>query len=548
MKPHSVNYFVSIISLTGLLLLTLIGVNMVSEIKKVEQTFVKTHQDSAHNELERGINAVLAKANEIADKLADWDESSQQLSDPTYYRFWRQRRVHAVQFIPDYVTAIELYRDEGNALQTPRDDMMPERVPEQSVLLVFENKRPWLCIFKPIMVHQNSSKIFGYVGLKLDFLTALTELNLFSHLDSSSISFIVPATLRVTSDNIINQVHVEELHYKELDQLKNVIYETFMYIVALVLAILFVLYWLIMALFARPLIALNKHIESIKHIPSDSAVPAGALNFSVNEFNNFAQSLHEYQSRLNLTQENLQKLNNSLEQRVIDRTAELQTINKELEAFSYSVSHDLRAPLRSIDGFSLALLEDYSDKLDEEGKAHLRRVRENSQRMAMLIDDLLNLARISRIEMQRSLVNMSDIAQRKVKQLQEQQPELTVKVIIAEDLYTEGDEQLLTILLNNLLGNAWKYSSKSPDPVIEFGRIDKNAETVFYVKDNGAGFDMKYVDKVFEVFQRLHGSDYEGTGVGLATVSRIVKRHSGRIWAEAEPGKGACFYFTLGSD
>jgi len=521
---------------------------MVSEIKKVEQTFVQTHQDSARNELERGINAVLAKANEIADKLADWDESSQQLSDPTYYRFWRQRRVHAVQFIPDYVTAIELYEDEGNALQAPRDHMMPERVPEQSVLLVFENKRPWLCIFKPIMVHQNSSKIFGYVGLKLDFLTALTELNLFSHLDSSSISFIVPATLRVIPDNIINQVHVEELHYKELDQLKNVIYETFMYIVALVLAILFVLYWLIMALFARPLIALNKHIESIKHIPSDSAVPAGALNFSVNEFNNFAQSLHEYQSRLNLTQENLQKLNNSLEQRVSERTAELQTINKELEAFSYSVSHDLRAPLRSIDGFSLALLEDYSDKLDEEGKAHLRRVRENSQRMAMLIDDLLNLARISRIEMQRSLVNLSDIAQRKVKQLQEQQPELIVKVIIAEDLYTEGDEQLLTILLNNLLGNAWKYSSKSPGPVIEFGRIDKNAETVFYVKDNGAGFDMKYVDKVFEVFQRLHGSDYEGTGVGLATVSRIVKRHSGRIWAEAEPGKGACFYFTLGSD
>ena len=132
--------------------------------------------------------------------------------------------------------------------------------------------------------------------------------------------------------------------------------------------------------------------------------------------------------------------------------------------------------------------------------------------------------------------------------MQEQQPELAVTVSLAEDLYAEGDEQLLTILLNNLLGNAWKYSSKSPGPVIEFGSIEKNAETVFYVKDNGAGFDMKYVDKVFEVFQRLHGSDYEGTGVGLATVSRIVKRHSGRIWAEAEPGKGACFYFTLGSD
>jgi len=545
MKPHSVNYFVSIISLTGLLLLTLIGINMVSEIRNVEQAFVQTHLDSANNELQRGINTVVSKANEIADKLANWDETSQQLSDPTYYRFWRQRRVHAVQFIPGYVKAIELYVEGGTALQDPRDNMMPDRVPNQIHFFVFEDKRPWLCIFKPIMLHQNSNEIFGYVGLKLDFLSALHELNLFSHLDSSSISFNIPASLRVSSENIINHVHGEELHYKELDQLKNVIYETFAYIVALVLAILFVLYWLIMTFFAKPLITLNKHVESIKHFPANNALPNDTLNFSVNEINNFARSLQDYQLRLNLTQENLQELNSSLEQRVNDRTAELQIINRELEAFSYSVSHDLRAPLRSIDGFSLALLEDYRDQLDEEGKDHLRRVRDNTQHMAVLIDDLLNLARISRIEMKKSLINLSEIAQDKFKQLQEQQPELSVKTIVADNLHVEGDEQLLTTMLNNLLGNAWKYSSKSHNPVIEFGREDQEEGAVYYVKDNGAGFDMKYVDKIFEVFQRLHGSDFEGTGIGLATVSRIIKRHGGRIWAEAEPNKGSCFYFTL---
>lgn len=547
MKAHSVNYFVSIISLTGLLLLSLIGLNMVYEIRKVEQAFVQTHLDSANNELQRGINTVISKTNEIAVKLANWDETSQQLSDPTYYRFWRQRRVHAVQFIPNYINAIELYVKDGTALQDIQDSFMPNRVPSQTVFLAFENRRPWLCVFKPVFLHQNSADIYGYVGLKVDFLAALRELNLFSHLDISSISFTVPSSLRVSVENITNHVHGEELHYKELDQLKNVIYRTFAYIVALVLVILFVLYWLVMTFFAKPLITLNRHIESIKHFPSSNSLPNDTLHSSVNEINNFAQSLQDYQIRLNLTQENLQNLNNNLEQRVNDRTVELQTINKELEAFSYSVSHDLRAPLRSIDGFSLALLEDNSEQLDEEGKNNLRRVRENTQRMAMLIDDLLNIARISRIEMQKTLVNLSDIARRKIEQLQEQQPELKVKTIVADKVYVEGDEQLLTIMLNNLLGNAWKYSSKSREPVIEFGRIDQEINSIFYVKDNGTGFDMRYVGKIFEVFQRLHSDEYEGTGIGLATVSRIVQRHEGRIWAEAEPGKGACFYFTLGS-
>ena len=545
MKPHSVNYYVSIFSLTGLLLLTLIGINMIYEIRKVEQAYEQSHTESANNELKRGVDSVISKANEIAAKLANWDETSQQLTDPTYYRFWQTRRLHAVQFIPDYVNAIELYIKDGKALQVSSKNRLPNHVPNEHLFIEFENTRPWLYVFKPIMLHANSDEIYGYIGLKLNFLDALLELNIFSHLDSSSIAFNMPASIRVSTENIINHVYGEELHSKELNQLKNVIYETYVYIVALVLFILIVLYWLVMVLFVRPLIKLNKHIEYSKHISENNNQPVNTLSFSVNEFNNFSKSLQEYQFRLNQTQEHLQSLNNNLEQRVIDRTAELQTINNELESFSYSVSHDLRAPLRSIDGFSLALLEDYAEQLDEEGKRYLQRVRVNTQRMGILIDDLLKLARITRIEMKNSIVSLTDVARDIFRQLQEQQPELGVKIILADKLHAEGDEQLLKIMLNNLLENAWKYSSKSPNPTIEFGQKVHGKETVFYVKDNGAGFDMKYVDKAFDVFQRLHGNEYEGTGVGLATVSRIIKRHNGRIWAVAEPNKGACFYFTL---
>ena len=547
MKPHSANYFVSTIALTGLIILTIIGVNMVYDIRKVEQAFAQSHMDSAKNELQRGADAVVAKAIEVADKIANWDEASQQLSDPTYYTFWRQRRVHAVQFIPGYINAIELYSAHGGALQAPRDNIMPDRVPEVSVFLMRENRQPWLCVFRPIMLHDNSTEIFGYVGLKLDFLDALLDLNIFTHLDSSSITFTMPASLRVLPQDIASRVDSEELHQGDLDQLKSVIYETFAYIVALVVVLLIILYWMIMILFARPLVKLNEHIELTKQHSVKNKLSDDALYFSVNEYNNFVQSLRDYQLRLNLTQENLQLLNNELEQRVNVRTAELQAINNELEAFSYSVSHDLRAPLRSIDGFSQALLEDYSEQLDDQGKGYLHRVRANAQRMAELIDDLLNLARIARVEMKKSLVDLSGIALRKFNQLQELYPEHSVKTIVHENLYAEGDESLLVIMMDNLLSNAWKYSSKTPQPVIEFGCVEQNPETVFYIKDNGVGFDMKYVDKVFEVFHRLHGSEYEGTGIGLATVSRVVKRHGGRIWANSEPNNGACFYFTLGS-
>lgn len=246
-------------------------------------------------------------------------------------------------------------------------------------------------------------------------------------------------------------------------------------------------------------------------------------------------------------QEQIRRINAELEQRVLERTAELAAANKELESFSYSVSHDLRSPLRSIDGFSQALLEDYNDKLDAQAQNYLHRVRAASQRMAQLIDDMLNLSRVSRGEMRREEIDLSRMARDITEQLQRAQPERIVEVKIEDGIEARGDGSLLRIALENLLGNAWKFTSKQPSSRIEFGAQAGDAgEDVFFVRDNGAGFDMAYADKLFGAFQRLHPADeFEGTGVGLATVQRIIRRHGGRIWAESQPGRGATFYFTL---
>jgi PAS domain S-box-containing protein len=234
------------------------------------------------------------------------------------------------------------------------------------------------------------------------------------------------------------------------------------------------------------------------------------------------------------------------EQELLLRTAELEAANKELEAFSYSVSHDLRAPLRAIDGFSLALLEDYQDKLEPEGRSHLERIRAGAKRMGHLIDDMLQLARIARAEMVRDTVNLSLLAEEITLQLQASQSERQATFVIARDLIVQGDRILLRAVLENLLDNAWKFTSKRPHACIEFGSQKQDSERTYFVRDNGAGFDMKHADKLFGVFQRLHrDSEFPGTGVGLATVQRIIRRHGGRIWAEALPGKGATFYFAL---
>ncbi len=241
-------------------------------------------------------------------------------------------------------------------------------------------------------------------------------------------------------------------------------------------------------------------------------------------------------------EEDVQKLNEDLKQ----RAAQLEAANKELEAFSYSVSHDLRAPLRSIDGFSHALLEDYSQQLPDEGKSYLERVRAAAQRMAILIDDLLNLSRVTRTQLQPKFINLSQMAEEIAQSLQENEPDRQVTFSITPDLRVEGDPHLMRIVLENLLNNAWKFTSKQEHAVIEFGQKSHVKERTFYVRDNGVGFDMAYAGKLFGVFQRLHSvSEFPGTGVGLATVQRIIAIHGGRIWAESAEGKGATFYFTL---
>jgi light-regulated signal transduction histidine kinase (bacteriophytochrome) len=236
----------------------------------------------------------------------------------------------------------------------------------------------------------------------------------------------------------------------------------------------------------------------------------------------------------------------ALEQRIHERTKQLEVANKELEAFSYSVSHDLRAPLRSIDGFSVALLEDYTDKLDEQGKDFLQRVRAASQHMEHLIDDIINLSRVMRSDMQRTSVNLSSIAQSISSELGNTQPDRKVAFIISPDLVVQADRNLMMIAMENLLENAWKFTSKHETAKIEVGAMIREGQKVYFVRDDGDGFDMTFADKLFGAFQRMHSAaDFKGTGIGLATVRRIIHRHGGQIWAEADKGKGATFYFTI---
>jgi DNA-binding response OmpR family regulator len=224
---------------------------------------------------------------------------------------------------------------------------------------------------------------------------------------------------------------------------------------------------------------------------------------------------------------------------------ELKSKNEELEAFSYSVAHDLRAPLRSIDGFGLALLEDYGEKIDDDGKEYIRYVRESAQQMAELIDDMLALSRVTRGDFARSKVDISAIARDVAERLARSAPERTAEFAVAEGIDANCDGRLLKIAFQNLLGNAWKFTRNREDARIEVGTMEGTPRTIF-VRDNGAGFDMAYASKLFAMFQRLHSNkEFEGTGIGLATVHRVIRRHGGKIWAEGEVGRGATFYFTL---
>jgi PAS domain S-box-containing protein len=241
-------------------------------------------------------------------------------------------------------------------------------------------------------------------------------------------------------------------------------------------------------------------------------------------------------------EEAVRELNENLER----HAAQLEVSNKELEAFSYSVAHDLRAPLRALDGFSLALLEDYSERLDESARSYLGRIRSASQRMGQLIDDLLNLSHITRSEMRHEVVDLSALAKDILASFRQHEPERAVECLVPDGVQGEGDPRLLQMVLENLLSNAWKFTSKTPHATIELGMERNNGATVYFVRDNGAGFDMAYVGKLFGPFQRLHAADqFSGTGAGLTIVQRIIQRHGGHVWARGAEGKGAQFSFTL---
>jgi signal transduction histidine kinase len=307
--------------------------------------------------------------------------------------------------------------------------------------------------------------------------------------------------------------------------------------------------WAIGRRMMSPLRVLTQAAAKVADGTTPARVPltrADEIGELATAFNTMAERVMEGRQHLEArVAERTDELARALEQLEVD-AKQLARSNRELEAFSYTISHDLRAPLRSIDGFSDALLSDYADRLDETGKGYLTRVRRAAKRMGQLIDDLLELARVSRVELLSSPVPLDELASRLVRDLRERDPRRAVDVLIQSGPPAQGDSRLLALVLQNLLENAWKFTAKRADARIEFGVSNEGPPVTYFIRDNGVGFDMAHASKLFGIFQRLHSVDeFPGTGVGLAIVQRIVERHGGRIWADAKPDEGATFFFTL---
>jgi len=343
----------------------------------------------------------------------------------------------------------------------------------------------------------------------------------------------VPLDYQVVHD-LFRTLNIAPYHHKHEITLLDVVREYWHLVLILALTITFGIFHIVRV--DRMVIARTKELKASND----------ALEHEIAERTKQQAIMHRTTLQLRQREEELNRHRDHLEELVEQRTHELSTVNRELEAYSYSIAHDLRAPLRAVTSFSQILLNEATDKLDSDERESLHRVINAGKYMAHLIDDILELSRITRKELRRETVDFSALARDVVDQLRRAEPGREVTVKVADGIKVNGDPKLLRVALENLLGNAWKYTSREERPSIEFGTTMEGDKTVYCVNDNGIGFDMRYAEKLFHAFQRLHSSqDYEGTGIGLATVQRIVQRHGGNVWASSEPGKGARFCFTL---
>lgn len=514
---------------------------MRSGIHNIEKQTEKSHHELALGELKQGLENLQSRIDKLAETLGYWDETRQQLSDPTYYLYWRNRRVNNVKFIPDFVRAVELYTKNGDALRPNSEKLLPEKIPNSSRYLTADERSTTLFEFAPIFSSLQDKTVIGYVGLRISFIDALKSSYQFSHLDQATL-LVPPGVYPFTVNDIFANLGFTERHSSELEELKSLMYETYFIIVLLIISMMAALLYIMSRLFSTPLVMLDKQIKRMHESDDELQI---SHDFSVREFNNLGQQLTAYHNNWIQAQQELNELNGQLEQKVKERTIELESVIHELESFSYSVSHDLRSPLRAINGYHFLLRDEYADKLDNKAHHYIDKTRDAINRMAQLIDDLLDLSKVSRCETVFIKLNLSQLVHDSINKLNEQDPQRQIDINIMPDIIVYGDASLLMILFDNLFSNAWKYTAQASNSIIEFGRNSDENNEAFYVRDNGVGFDMAYSDKLFRPFQRLHGLEYEGTGIGLAICARVIKRHGGKIWAQSSPHQGTTIYFTL---